>query len=209
VPSVTRRSNNGRIRREAVEQRVLTAVEELLEQGESFTGLGIQRIADQAGIARSTFYVHFPDKTDLLMKLTASATDALFGVAADWARDSDADFDALHQATTKIVFEYRQHAALLKAFAEVTAYDPDVAEFWRERIAAVADILRKRLERDKRAGRVAKDLQCAAAGAWISWGTERTVAQHMLADVEGKGDKRLALGIAQGIWAVMNIRDEA
>lgn len=40
--------------RASVEERILAATERLLAEGTSFTGLGMQRIAAEAGIARST-----------------------------------------------------------------------------------------------------------------------------------------------------------
>ncbi|WP_372792169.1 TetR/AcrR family transcriptional regulator, partial [Paraconexibacter sp.] len=63
---MTRRSGaTTRSRRAAVEQQVLGAVERLLTDGESFTALPVGRIADEAGMARTTFYGHFPDKSTL------------------------------------------------------------------------------------------------------------------------------------------------
>jgi AcrR family transcriptional regulator len=40
-----------------------------LDAGESYTELGVQRIASAAGIARSTFYLYFKDKTSPAIRL--------------------------------------------------------------------------------------------------------------------------------------------
>ena len=119
MPSVTRTTNRTRARRGAAEQQVLTAVEELLAEGEAFTTLGVARIAERAGIARSSFYVHFPDKTELLMRLTASATDKLFEVAEAWVVNDEATYADLQTTAAAVLGEYRRHGALLTAFAEV------------------------------------------------------------------------------------------
>ena len=50
-----------------VELRILEATERLLRDGASFTHLSLREISQAAGIARSTFYVHFADKSDLLL----------------------------------------------------------------------------------------------------------------------------------------------
>ncbi|MEU6203817.1 helix-turn-helix domain-containing protein, partial [Micromonospora musae] len=62
MPSITRRRSGGSDRRLSVEAQILAATERLLAEGESFTELGVQRIAREAGVARSTFYMHFADK---------------------------------------------------------------------------------------------------------------------------------------------------
>lgn len=204
MPSVTRRTSSGRLRREAVEQRVFDAVERLLGDGESFTSLGVQRIADEAQIARSTFYVHFPDKSVLLMRLTESATRDMFPRSEEWVDGADAGgVEALTRTTARMLGHYRSHAATLAALAEVAAYDAEVAAFWRERVDRFADVLRERLERDRRAGRLPADLDCDVTARLIAWGAERIVAEHIASD-DGSGDRRLAASLARAMWAAMH-----
>jgi AcrR family transcriptional regulator len=204
MPSVTRRTSSGRLRREAVEQRVFDAVERLLADGESFTSLGVQRIADEAQIARSTFYVHFPDKSTLLMRLTESATRDMFPRPEEWVGGADASgLDALTRTTERMLSHYRSHADALAALAEVAAYDTDVAEFWRVRVDRFAEVLRARLESDRRAGRLPADLDCDVTARLIAWGTERIVSDHMAND-DGRGDERLAVSLARAMWAAMH-----
>ena len=92
MPSVTRSPSAaaGSEHRAEVERRVLEAVEGLLAGGESFTALPIGRIAAEAGIGRTTFYGHFRDKPTLLIRLTESATTALFDVATSGSRTTRA-----------------------------------------------------------------------------------------------------------------------
>ena len=207
MPSVTRKPSSGRLRREAVEQRVFDAVERLLGEGESFTSLGVQRIADEAQIARSTFYVHFPDKSALLMRLTESATGDIgdmFPRPDEWADGADGGGpEALTRAIARMLDHYRSHAATLAALAEVAAYDAEVAGFWRERVDRFADVLRERLERDRRAGRVPRDLDCDVTARLIAWGAERIATEHIASD-DGSGDGHLAASLARTMWAAMH-----
>ncbi len=196
VPSVTRRSATGRERREAVEARVFEAVERLLEQGESYTALGVGRIADEADIARSTFYVHFSDKTDLLLRIADSATDEVFGSLNAWVRQGGEDLAALEATMADMVSGFRDHRRLLIAFNEVAAYDREVATYWRARVEGFAGRLADRLRR----AQPDADLDWAITASWMAWGVERTVAQHVVQDAEGRGDARLAVGIARALW---------
>ena len=48
---------------------VARATERLLSDGTPYTELSIQQLCSEAGIARSTFYVYFRDKPDLVARL--------------------------------------------------------------------------------------------------------------------------------------------
>lgn len=202
MPSVTRRGKNGRARRGTVEQHVFEAVERLLAGGETYTALGIQRIADEAGIARSSFYLNFADKSDLLIRLADAATDDLFGVAERRLAEPDVlTEEALRDTFLSVVSEYRRHASALGAMNEVAAYDAEVASFWRAKVDRFGDALRERLHRDREAGRVAADLDVDFTAHWIVWGSERSVAQHLAAGATE--DDRLAAAVSRSVWWTM------
>jgi len=71
-------------KRAAIERAVLTATEELLEEGATFAELGIERIATRAGISRTAFYFYFRDKRELLVRLTEEVNQQLMSAAEGW-----------------------------------------------------------------------------------------------------------------------------
>jgi AcrR family transcriptional regulator len=196
--SITRSGGGGRSRREAVERDVFDAVERLLGDGESFTALGVQRIADEAKIARTTFYGHFPDKPTLLIRMTEAVTADLFQRAADWVQRGGTR-DELADTILSLVGEQRRHAPLLRALAEVASYEREVEAFWHARIEAFADVIRERLERDHQPDESPDPVYIAS---WIAWGTERTIAVHVATRPPG-ADHAFAQGVAHAIWATM------
>jgi AcrR family transcriptional regulator len=201
VPPETKRATQSRTPRGAAERQILDAVERLLSQGESYTALGMRRIADEAGVARSTMYVYFTDKSELLMRITESATAELFTVAEEWvASGRDGGLDAIEKVQLAIIEQQRSHGALLAAVLEVAAYDAAVADFWRTRVNAFAAKLQESIEREQRAGRTPADLDAEVAARFLTWGTERTVFEHT-SHPGGMSDERLAMGMAQVIWA--------
>ncbi len=206
MPSVTRRAGGSRGHREAAQLQVLEAVERLLAAGESFTALGVQRIAAEAGIARTTFYGHFPDKTTLLMRLTESATTELFAHALAWIEDDAGTLESHTATVLALIREHRKHAPLLRALAEVAAYDPEVEAFWRGRIESFAEVLAIRLERDRAAGRVAPDLDVETTAFWIAWATERSIAMHV-GGRPAEADAAFAAGITRATFATMRRTD--
>ncbi len=114
---------------------MVEAVERLLDGGASFTELSVQAIAEEAGIARSTFYVHFADKTQLLITLAQEATADIVAEGERWIRsDHLVDIDQLTPSIGRIIAVYRRHARLFEAVLAGTGYDPAVAAFWRRHI---------------------------------------------------------------------------
>ncbi len=206
MPSVTRRASRSPERRETVVRQVADAVERLLAEGHGYTTLGVQRIADEAGIARSTFYLYFPDKSALLMRVAETATARLFATAEAWVADGFADRPALERALGDIVGQQREHAPLLAALTEVAGYDEAVAAFWRDRVNGFAGLLSERIADGQRAGTIAAGLDPDTAAAWMAWGVERLAAQHVASEPPSS-DARLAGGLARAIWATLG-RDE-
>ena len=202
MPSVTRRASRSPEHRSAVIAQVTTAVERLLADGHGFTTLGVQRIADEAGIARSTFYLYFPDKSALLVQVTESATAELFASAQDWLADGFADLAALEHTLLEVIGQLRAHAEVYAALVEVAGYDEEVAAFWRARVAGFSDVLRARIEEGQRAGTIAAALDPAITAEWIAWGTERLIAQHTAIHPASE-DARLARGLATATWATL------
>lgn len=198
MPSLTRPRRDARARRDAVETRVTDALERLLAQGESFTALGVQRIADEAGISRSSFYVHFSDKVDLLARVSETATRELFEAAEWWVREGR-DVASLERTSLAVIAQRRAHAQTLQAVDEVAAYEPAVADAWRRRIGRFSDLLVARIERDVAAGTALPDVDPGPTARWIAWGTERSITEHVHGD-DGSGDERMARTMARVIW---------
>ncbi|MFO1310410.1 MAG: TetR/AcrR family transcriptional regulator [Burkholderiales bacterium] len=201
-----REAKGERTPRGAAEERVLVAVEELLREGEAFTTLPVGRIAERAGVARSSFYFHFPDKQTLLRGLAASVTDSLFDPVRAWVAEPENDRDGLVTTVGEVLVVLRRHGALVAAFLEVAAYDAEFADYWRARMAEIIGELAGRLEQDRAAGRLPADLETEAVAAYLVWGAERTMVQAVATDPSGADDGRIARGIAQAMWAVMGPR---
>jgi len=200
MPSVTRKTQDGRTRRGAVEASVFAALGRLLAGGASFTELGVQQIAGEAEIGRSTFYIHFADKRDLLIRFAEDSTRELFAVAARWT-DSDERQD-LEDTLLGVIEQRREHAPALRALEEVAHYDADVAEAWRGMVGSNVELVRERIERDQDRGLVAADLSAELTAAFVTWGVERFVGQHVDAGCDAR-DGEVAEAIARTVWLAM------
>lgn len=180
MPSITRRraSDSGR-RPSAAEADVLAATQRLLINGANFTELGVQQISAEAGVARSTFYAHFRDKTDLIMRLATTMLSTSFGIGSGWEPAGGAEGFA--NAFLQIVAVYREHYAVLRALWEVATYDATAREFWNEQLAPFRDRTIALLRREQEAGRAPADLDIVSASRVIVMGGDQAIFDHVTA----------------------------
>ena len=200
MPSITRRTRSSTGRRAEVESRLLETTLRLLAGGESITGLGVQRIAAAAGVARSSFYVHFPDKTALLVRLTEDLRQKSYELVSAWQQDESADTpESLLALYRGVVALYRENRVLLTAINEVAAYDPVVRQAWAAQLGWFADGTAARLRQDQDRGLAPADLDPAAATRVIVAGGAQAIVGH-ITDDDGTGDEAFARELALIVW---------
>ena len=199
--SVTRKAHGDRTARRAeMRARMLEAVETLLEQGETFTELSVERIRSEAGVSRSTFYVYFEDKGHLLATLTEDVTELMLAASREWWDEIDtADYPALERTISNLVETYRAHATLIAAIVDTSSYDPNVRAAFNERIVAGQRELAEQIRRGQQSGLIRADLDPERTAAWLSWMVEHGL--HQL--VRGTDDAEaamLATALARILW---------
>ncbi|RMI31400.1 TetR/AcrR family transcriptional regulator [Nocardia stercoris] len=204
MPSLTRtagRPERDR-HREAVELKVLTAVDELLAGGSTFTELAVQRIATEARIARSTFYRYFPDKSRLLIRMAELATGEQFRAAEHWWASSHSDGEAgVVAAMRAMIAGSRAHAHLLRALAEVAAYDPDVGTYWRGRIETFVALVCARLQADRAAGRIPDGVDIPSTAIVLTCMVERSIDFALGSD--DVADEQMARSLGRAVWLIV------
>jgi AcrR family transcriptional regulator len=175
VPSITRRSQSTRTeRRDEVRDRLLAVVQGLLADGESFTEISVERMVQATGMARSTFYVYFEDKGDLLRAwfgdIEAEITEASAGW---WQIDGSASKADLRAALSRIVDTYHPHAQLMSAMFDAAAYDSAVRELTGAMMASNIAGLRKHIRTGQKREFIDPDLPLAETAQWLTWMAER------------------------------------
>jgi AcrR family transcriptional regulator len=179
MPSVTRRRQSSREqRREDVRDRLLAVVEELLADGESYTELSVERLVSEAGISRSTFYVYFEDKGDLLRSWFTEIEAELEDAARDWwALDAGSRREQLRAALDSVVKAYRPHTTLMAAMYDAAAYDPGVRRLVEGMMGANIAGLRKHIRAGQRDGFIDPELSPQQTAQWLMWMAERGLHQ--------------------------------
>ncbi|MFE9098136.1 TetR/AcrR family transcriptional regulator [Streptomyces sp. NPDC007264] len=200
MASTTRRPSSAADRRAALEQRILSALEELLRGGATYTELSVEQIAHAAGISRSTFYLYFRDKVDVLLRVSGSLKARSYEIAEAWRPcGPDGGVEGLARTYELIVRHYREHAALLSAIHEVAAYDPAVREAWAAHQDRFIDNLVTVLKEEQRAGRTSADVVPELAATVIVQGGGEVIARQVSGGDAGD-DALVAQELAHGYW---------
>lgn len=74
------------VRYKAAEEKIRTAFYELLRE-EGFQKVTVRMIVERAGINRSTFYLHYQDKYDLLESIEEELSGGIAGMAMKMVPD--------------------------------------------------------------------------------------------------------------------------
>ncbi|WP_165314379.1 TetR/AcrR family transcriptional regulator [Agromyces protaetiae] len=144
----------------------------------SFTELGVQQIAAEAQVARSTFYAHFEDKADLLMRLAVGTMGESFDLTSAWAPDDG--FDALAQTFVRVVAVFREHSSVLRAIAEVSTYDGAVREFWGEQLSRFVGSTVAGIDAERDAGRTPGSVDAEISGRLIVVAGQHAIVDHIM-----------------------------
>jgi AcrR family transcriptional regulator len=129
-------------------------------------------------VARSTFYSHFRDKADLLMRLAATMRDTAFDITSAW-KPSDG-VERLAEAFLRVLGVYREHAVVLRAISEVATYDTTVRDFWQRAMTQFTDRTIEVLRGEQAAGRTPTDVDPVNATRVIVMGGERAIFEHAI-----------------------------
>jgi AcrR family transcriptional regulator len=197
--SVTRRTKAtpAEERRPAIEAKLLEATERLLSDGTPYTELSIQQLCSEAGIARSTFYVYFRDKADLVARLAEEMVGQLGDAASKWWQP-ESTREELLASTRSVIDIYRAHGALFAALTETAVYDAEMRAMQVALVERNARPLAEMISAGKRDGRV-REVHTEETVAALSWMLQGSCYHLALGADEAELD-RIAEAVTGIIW---------
>jgi len=160
-------------RRRDAEAAFVAATESLLARGSSYADLSVEQISTAAGRPRTAFYVYFRDKRELLLRATETVAAQLYDEADRWWSGADGR-RALRAALADILGTYRDHAHLLRAVVEASAYDEQVGQFWRALVGRFIEATKRRL-----ADEGEEESRAAGKAFALVWMTERACYEQV------------------------------
>jgi AcrR family transcriptional regulator len=197
--TVDRAADRAAERQAAIESAVLAATERLLAEGVSFLALTMQRVADEAGVARSTLYLYFKEKNALLLRLTTGLKEGAFATMSRWSPDEPDALDRLAETLLEVIRHYRRRGHVLGAVLELAGYDAGVGRLWDDELGPFQRLSQSWIERAQAAGRTAADIDAATASQVIVHGGIRVITQQALAGAPER-DAKVARELAANQW---------
>ena len=187
----------GAARREATRERILEAARQMLERGDSVAELTVSKLAAEAEVSRATFYLHFPDKRQLLEALGAPSRDGWEGIADVKVADPDLTRDELKEIFRAGFQNWRDHASVFGSVIELAEYDPEARPAWRATIGASGEMHTRWLET------LRPDLspaERAALGEVLAWAGERSAHQLLGPHSDGRQSLDAVAEALTEIW---------
>ncbi|GGJ63940.1 TetR/AcrR family transcriptional regulator [Streptomyces brasiliensis] len=199
-PVTRRQADHHAVRRAATRAQLMATLGRLLDAGEPFTEISVQRIIEEAGVSRATFYAHFHSKSDILVRLTDELRESLLELARRWEPGAGADgADRFARFFVEVISIHRPHQGVLTAVREAASYDPEVSDFYTADLEGFDEAVLKTLLSEQAAGSTPADLDAAAASRIIVWGGNQAIAHHISVD-DGGGDAAFARELGRIWW---------
>lgn len=133
-------------------------MEQLLEKGVRFGAVTVEELMEEAGMARATFYTHFRDRGELVMRLMRLVVEELAESTGTWIADAKnahrADMEA---ALFGMVQTFKKHQAVLAAITDMAPSDQGVSDLYEQMMEALCIKARRSLRAVKREGRSRPD----------------------------------------------------
>jgi AcrR family transcriptional regulator len=134
------------------EQRLLREAEALLAQ-RPLSAIGIDEIANAAGISRSSFYFYFASREALLRTLGERAQEEVFASASGWLnRTDEPPAEAIARTHADNLTLWRRHGAVLRALYDARYGDEDTQSLWQAIARRYVDATAAQVERERAAG---------------------------------------------------------
>lgn len=170
TPSSTRRTrakHGGK--KESIDERLLAAMERLLERGQKFATLTVEQLASEAGMARGTFYLHFKDKGELVTRLMGVVTNDIVQDAGAWLAFAEkpqrADIEA---AIVGVANAFRKHRTIVSALNDTAMSDPAVEALYMSMMQTICIRCRHSVSAAGRDGLARPEANSDVADA-LSW----------------------------------------
>jgi len=175
-------------------------MQRLLESGESYSQISVERLAAEAGMSRTRFYMYFEDMAELLYSAYVRVIAEGKTIVAKWWEDDGAIArDRMRRILGELIRYRAKHIMVAKAVRACVATDAIArgsvdAVKWE----SVAE-LQASIEAGQRAGSIDAELNPVVIAGWLGWMLERAVDQ-LVEDSRPAHLRKVADSLTAIIW---------
>ncbi|MDX3214071.1 TetR/AcrR family transcriptional regulator [Streptomyces sp. ME02-6991-2B] len=199
-PVTRRQADSYAARSAATQAQVMSTLERLLDSGEAFSDISVQRLLEEAGVSRATFYAHFQSKSDVLVRLTDGLRESLLSLARQWDPAAGEDgADRFARFFEDVIRIHRAHQGVITAVREAASYDSTASDFYSANLEGFEETALRTILSEQAAGSTTADVDAVSASRIIAWGGAQAIAHHIQVD-DGSRDAVFARELAQIWW---------
>lgn len=199
-PVTRRQADHYATRSAATRAQVMSTLERLLNSGEAFSDISIQRLLEESGVSRAAFYAHFQGKSDVLVRLTDGLRESLLTLARQWdpaaGEDGSVRLAAFFEEVIRI---HRARQGVITAVGEAASYDSAVSDFYTANLESFEEAALRTVLSEQAVGSTTADLDAVSVSRIIVWGGAQAIAHHIRVD-NGSGDAIFARELARIWW---------
>ena len=197
MASITRKRRTSSSATPPVSSRLLAATERLISGGTPYVELSVEQLCSEAGVARSSFYANFRDKSELISRVTESLLGELAAAASAWWQPG-ASREQVETATRNLLDVYAEHGPILAALTETAAYDADMRAMQQESLARHLLPI-QRMVADGQASGLMRQLPTEETVNALAWMLEG-VCYRMVGGSSPAAKERIASTVTAIIW---------
>ena len=196
MSSVAHRSRQ-RERRDDTRRKILEAAQQFL-RSRPYRELSVETLMADTGLTRTSFYRHFDDLTQVVLRLLEDVGGELYGVADRWAASAAEDFEgAAREGLAGIVQFFVRHGPIVHAIAEAASTDEQIEHGYRGFVMAFEEMATQGLDEMVASGQIdpCDTRQLARA---LNLMNERYLLDQL--GRKPRGDPEVALATLERIW---------
>ena len=156
---------------EVAEREIIAAAESFLRE-RPFRELTVDEVMRRTDLSRPSFYVYFPDRHHLVLRVVEHLGSELFTMSDRWLRGTGQGPDLARSALDGIVAVYVEHGPVMRALADAAANDPGVEQAYTNLVDSFIEATARHIDEEIAAGRILK-LSAHETATALVWMMER------------------------------------
>lgn len=199
--SIDRREHGRRRgKRDETRNDLLQAMQAMLESGETFAQISVERLAAETGMSRTRFYMYFEDLGDLLYSAyTRIVDDGKQIVAKWWDDDGDIERERMRRILGELVRYRASHIMVARAMHACVVTDTHARRSVDALKRQTIDELQTAIVAAQHNGSVDSSLNASAIAGWLGWMLERGVDQ-LVQDPRPAHLRKVADSLTTLVW---------
>lgn len=187
-------------KRDETRSDLLQAMQAMLESGETFSQISVERLAAKTGMSRTRFYMYFEDLGDLLYSAYARVVDEGKQIVAKWWDDDGyIERDRMRRILGELVRYRAKHIMVARAMHACIVTDAHARRSVDALKWQTVDELQLAIAAAQRKGSVDSTLDPSAMAGWLAWLLERGVDQ-LVQDARPAHLRKVADSLTTVVW---------